>query len=156
MEDSAPKYIDILNNLVHEFDSRFEDFKENSTAFELFAHPFSVDVDTVSEEVQMELLELQCNSHLHNLYKELSLLEFYKSVPAQYPKIRKHAQMMLSLFGSTYLCEQAFSIMNLNKSKHRNTLSNSHLHDIMCLSVSQLQPNINKLIKNKDRLHVSH
>ncbi|KAL2087322.1 hypothetical protein ACEWY4_018381 [Coilia grayii] len=155
-EDSAPKYIDILNNLVHEFDSRFEDFKENATAFELFAHPFSVDVDTVSEEVQMELLELQSNSHLHNLYKELSLLEFYKSVPAQYPKIRKHAQMMLSLFGSTYLCEQAFSIMNLNKPKHRNTLSNSHLHDILSLSVSQLQPNIDKLIKNKDRLHVSH
>ena len=68
--------------------------------------------------------------------------------------MRKHAQVMLSVFGSTYLCEQAFSLMKLNKCKLRNALS--HLHDILTLSVSQLEPDIERLLKNKDRLHVSH
>lgn len=70
--------------------------------------------------------------------------------------ICKHAQVMLFLFGSTYVCEQAFSLMNLNKSKVRNALSDSHLEDILTLSVGQLLPDIERLIKSKDRLHVSH
>ncbi|KAF7646085.1 hypothetical protein LDENG_00194110 [Lucifuga dentata] len=49
----------------------------------------------------------------------------------------KQTQVMLSLFGST--CEQAFSLMNLNKWKLRSTLTDSHLHDSLTLSVSQLQ-----------------
>lgn len=44
--------------------------------------------------------------------------------------------------------------MNLNKSKLRNQLSDSHLHDILTLSVSQLEPDTEGLLKN--RLHVSH
>jgi len=30
---------------------------------------------------------------------------------------------MFSIFGSTYLCEQTFSIMNMNKSKQRSSLT---------------------------------
>ena len=59
IEDDTPKYLDILSNLVVESDHCFEDLSGNTTAFELFAHPFSVNVDEVSEELQMELLELQ-------------------------------------------------------------------------------------------------
>ncbi|XP_063748741.1 general transcription factor II-I repeat domain-containing protein 2B-like [Eleginops maclovinus] len=157
MEEDTPKYLNILNNLEVEFDHRFEDFRGNTTAFELFAQPFSVNVDAVSEELQMELLELQSDSDLHSRFRELSLQDFYRSIPAhRYGKIRKHAQVMLSLFGSTYVCEQAFSLMNLNKSKLRNALSDSHLHDILTLSVSQLEPDIERLLKTKNRLHVSH
>ncbi len=63
---------------------------------------------------------------------------------------------MQSLFGSTYLCEQTFSLMNLNKSKLRSKITDSDLHNILSLSVSQLQPNLEKLLKNKDQLHISH
>ena len=157
MEEDTPKYCNILSDLVVEFDHRFEDFRGNEAAFELFAQPFAVNVDAVSEELQMELLELQSDSDLRCRFRELSLQDFYKSVPAhRYGKIRKHAQVMFSLFGSTYVCEQAFSLMNLNKSKLRNALSDSHLHDILTLSVSQLEPDIKRLVKTKDRLHVSH
>ncbi|XP_063757619.1 general transcription factor II-I repeat domain-containing protein 2-like isoform X2 [Eleginops maclovinus] len=40
MEEDTPKYLDILINLVVEFDHRFEDFRANTTAFKLFAQPF--------------------------------------------------------------------------------------------------------------------
>ena len=157
MEADTPKYLDILSNLEVEFDCRFKDFEENATAFELFAQPFSVHVDAVNEELQMELLELQSDSDLRSKFRELPLQDFYRCVPAhRYAKIRKHAQVMLSLFGSTYICEQAFSLLNLNKCKLRNSLSDSHLHDILTLSVSQLEPDIERLLKTKGRLHVSH
>ncbi|KAJ3584976.1 hypothetical protein NHX12_013699 [Muraenolepis orangiensis] len=101
MEEDTPKYLDILNNLEVEFDHRFEDFRGNTTAFELFAQPFSVNVDAVSEELQMELLELQSDSDLHSRFRELSLQDFYRSIPAhRYGKIRKHAQR-LCLVGRT-------------------------------------------------------
>uniref|UniRef100_A0A8P4KFQ5 SPIN-DOC-like zinc-finger domain-containing protein n=1 Tax=Dicentrarchus labrax TaxID=13489 RepID=A0A8P4KFQ5_DICLA len=110
-----------------------------------------------AEELQMELLELQVYSDLHSKFRELTLQDFYRRVPAhRYAKIRKHAQVMLSLFGSTYVCEQAFSLLNLNKCKLRNALSDSHLHDILTLSVSQLEPDVETLLKTKGRLHVSH
>lgn len=64
MEENVLKYLDILSNLVQEFDSCFKDFRENATVFELFAQPFSIDVDTVSEELQLELIELQSDSQL--------------------------------------------------------------------------------------------
>ncbi|XP_041858599.1 general transcription factor II-I repeat domain-containing protein 2-like isoform X2 [Melanotaenia boesemani] len=143
MEESTPKYLNILSDLVVEFDNRFKDFQENSNTFELFAQPFSVHVDVVSEELQMELLELQSDSDLHSK----SLQDFYRCVPAhRYAKICKHAQVMLSLFGSTYICEQAF----------RNSLSDSHVHDILTSSLSQLEPDVERLLHTKDRLHVSH
>lgn len=63
---------------------------------------------------------------------------------------------MLSLFGSTYHCEQTFSLMNLNKCKLRCKVTDSHHHNILTLTVSPLHPNLEKLLKNKDQLHVSH
>ncbi|XP_044220325.1 general transcription factor II-I repeat domain-containing protein 2B-like [Thunnus albacares] len=144
MEENVPKYMNILSNLVLEFDRRFEDFRHNATVFELFAEPFSVNVNTVSEELQMELIELQSDSQLQNKFTAVPLLDFYRCVPAdRYAKICKHAQVMLSLFGSTYLCEQAFSLM---KCKQRNSLSDSHPHDILTLSVSQLETNVERLL----------
>ena len=45
----------------------------------------------------------------------------------KYPVICKHAMFMISLFGSTYLCEQVFSRMKYTKSPTRSLLSDSHL-----------------------------
>ena len=38
---------------------------------------------------------------------------------------------MFSLFGSTYICEQTFSVMNFNKNKQRSSLTDGHLEDIL-------------------------
>uniref|UniRef100_A0A671KZD1 SPIN-DOC-like zinc-finger domain-containing protein n=1 Tax=Sinocyclocheilus anshuiensis TaxID=1608454 RepID=A0A671KZD1_9TELE len=149
--------VGMMKEEVPEFDSRFEYFRHNATDFELFAQPYTISVDTVSDDLQMELFELQCDSELQHKFRSLPLTDFYKCVPAnRYPKMCKQAQVMLSLFGSTYLSEQTFSLMNLNKCKLRSKLTDSHLHNILTLSVSQLQPNLEKPLKNKDQLHVSH
>ncbi|XDV11489.1 hypothetical protein PO909_000420 [Leuciscus waleckii] len=157
VKEKVHEYDAVLSNLIQEFDTRFEDFRHNTADFELFAQPFTISVDSVRDDLQMELIELQCDSELKHKFTSLPLIDFYKCVPAnRYPKMCKQAQVMLCLFGSTYLCEQTFSLMNLNKSKLRSKITDSHLHNILSLSVSQLQPNLEKLLKNKDQLHISH
>ena len=85
--------------------------------FTLLSSPFGVDVEFVPENLQMELLELKGDNDLHQRFKETSLLEFYKSLPREdYPQILKQARNFISIFGSTYLCEQLFSRMKHAKS----------------------------------------
>jgi hypothetical protein len=48
-------------------------------------------------------------------------------------------------FGSTYICEQAFSVMNYRKNKYCFRLTNEHLHAILRISYSSFEADINKL-----------
>uniref|UniRef100_A0A3P9MDH9 SPIN-DOC-like zinc-finger domain-containing protein n=1 Tax=Oryzias latipes TaxID=8090 RepID=A0A3P9MDH9_ORYLA len=133
--DRLPEYGELLSNLNKEFDLRFVDFKKTAGDMELFSQPFSVSPDSVPEHLQMELIEFQCDTELRCKFVSLPLRDFYPHVSKQrYPQMRKNAQVMLSLFGSTYICEQTFSLMNLNKIKLRGTLTDSHLQDILTLS----------------------
>ena len=47
---------------------------------------------------------------------------------------------MSALFGSTYLCEAAFSDMNVMTSKYRTRLSDEHLNDSIRVSLSGYTP----------------
>uniref|UniRef100_A0A3P9LFQ4 HAT C-terminal dimerisation domain-containing protein n=1 Tax=Oryzias latipes TaxID=8090 RepID=A0A3P9LFQ4_ORYLA len=125
--DRLPEYGELLRNLNKEFDLRFVDFKKTAADMELFSPPFSVSPDLAPEHLQMELIEFQCDTELRRKFVSLPLRDFYPHVSVQrYPQMRKNAQVMLSLFGSTYICEQTFSLMNLNKIKLRGTLTDSH------------------------------
>ncbi len=42
-------------------------------------------------------------------------------------QMRHHAKTMLSLFGSTCICEQTWSLMTLNKNRLRSKMTDSHL-----------------------------
>ena len=49
--------------------------------------------------------------------------EFWKSVPMEkYSNIKRAAVKVLSMFGSTYICEYVFSTLNHVKSRHRSVL----------------------------------
>uniref|UniRef100_A0A3B4XNQ5 Ig-like domain-containing protein n=1 Tax=Seriola lalandi dorsalis TaxID=1841481 RepID=A0A3B4XNQ5_SERLL len=52
------------------------------------------------------------------------------------------AKKMLSLFGSTYLCEKTFSVMNINKSRVRTRLSDSHLRDVLRVKTTVFEPDL--------------
>jgi len=54
------------------------------------------------------------------------------------------------MFGATYLCEQVFSMMNINKTKLRSRIIHAHLNDILKVGAAQdLTPDIDTLVKAK-------
>ncbi len=61
---NGDEYASAVENLLQEFDQRFADFKAHCDTFQLFADPFSADVESVPNLLQMELIDLQCNSEL--------------------------------------------------------------------------------------------
>lgn len=144
------KYVAAVDLLKKEFQSRFSDFRDNENYINLFARPFSVSVEDMPENCQMELIDLQCNSELKDKF-DMGLLDFYAKYVDQnsFPEIRKHAQKMMSLFGSTYVCEQLFSRMKNVKSKTRSRVTDAHLEGSLRVATTKIKPNIDTLVKNK-------
>ena len=55
-------------------------------------------------------------------------IEFWKSVPMKkYHNVKRAALKILSMFGSTYVCESVFSTLKHVKSKHRSVLTDTHV-----------------------------
>ena len=73
-----------------------------------------MDVGSVPESLQMELIELQCNELLKNKFNldDVSVIDFYRKhlfLSGKFPNLVQHTKKMTSLFGSTYVCEHLFS-----------------------------------------------
>nr|XP_057912588.1 EPM2A-interacting protein 1-like [Doryrhamphus excisus] len=117
----------------------------------------SESVDDAPSEVQMELIDLQSDTHLADHFKSVSLLDFYSALKEEnFPHLRRHAQRILVLFGSTYQCEQTFSVMKFNKSKHRSSMTDDHLSAVLRIATSDIPPDFNALVQAQNRLDYSH
>lgn len=77
---------------------------------------------------------------IENLPKPDKLVfETWSAIPDKYMNMKKYAFGVLSIFGSTYLCEQVFSSMNFIKCKHHARLTDESLQS--CVKISHiLQP----------------
>ena len=150
---SGEKYVDAIMRLQEEFDHRFADFKTHRATFQIFADPFSFDVQDAPPVLQMELIDLQCNSVLKAKFREVSgkedkLGQFLREL--NFPELSRMFKRTMCLFGSTYLCEKLFSTLNFNKSKYRSRLTDDHLQAILRVSTaSSLKPNVAQLCERK-------
>ena len=59
----------ILQNLLRQFESMFQDVEALCTAFQLFANAFSVDFKYVPSRYQLDVLNLQSEDLLRYKYK---------------------------------------------------------------------------------------
>ncbi|KAL3876875.1 hypothetical protein ACJMK2_034657 [Sinanodonta woodiana] len=148
-------YVAKLDALVQSFNSRFHDFDQCRLLMKLFADQFSVSVDDLSAEYQLELTDLQASDELRATYRENSLLDLYRTLPDTFTNLKDNALVHTSMFGSTYCYEQAFSQMKLNKSNTRNQLTDDNLEAILPLSTSNIKPDISKLADDMQH-HPSH
>ena len=122
----------------------------------LFQNPFDADVAICSDILQLELIELQANDLLKNKFKE-GLVAFYQFLPKeQFPNLRNFASEFLSMFGTTYMCEQTFSKMKLIKSNLRTNLSDNHLKYLLILGTSGFKPDFSAILASKKQFHHSH
>ncbi|XP_073689371.1 general transcription factor II-I repeat domain-containing protein 2B-like [Garra rufa] len=144
--DHLHRYSSMLEALHGEFARRFEDFKTIESQMHMISSPFTCCVDNAPIDVQLEFIDLQSDKLLAEHFKSVSLLNFYSSHKDEnFPHIRRHAQKMLVLFGSTYICEQTFSVMKFNKSRYRSSLSDDYLGAVLRISTSDIQPDFSAL-----------
>ena len=66
---SAKKYDELITGLREEFAKRFADF--NAVEHAISWKPFSCDVETVANELQVELIDLQADNALKSSFKKI-------------------------------------------------------------------------------------
>ncbi|PNF27480.1 hypothetical protein B7P43_G08243 [Cryptotermes secundus] len=76
MKDKLRSYEDSLRRLRVEFERRFQNFSAIEKDLDVFSMPFNVDCETVKPDLQLELIELQCNTQLKQLFLNVPKLEF--------------------------------------------------------------------------------
>ena len=97
----------------------------------------------------MELTELSEENIMKYLFNSKNdPLEIWKHAIG-YPRLRHHAQKMLSCFPTAYCCELTFSYMTQIKTNPRTQPTDVHLEDQLRLRTTMLEPSIELLVKNK-------
>ena len=135
----------VLEDMKQAFTTRFGQFRNEQAALRLLADPFSVDTKTAPGELQLEIIEFQCSAAMRSKHREVTLLEFYQALDReQFPNLFANAQKWISMFGSTYICEQMFSLMKLNKSPMRTRLTDGNLQAVLRLATTSLEPDISQ------------
>ena len=105
--------------LMQKYDRRLTSSQEENLQFKLVEDPFSMNPEEELIKLQLEVIEPQASSVSMTKHRESSLLDCYRSLNRdKYKNLVQSAKKTLSIFGVIYICEQAFSIMNINKNKH--------------------------------------
>jgi len=147
---SYEKYAEKILSLRTEFETRFADFNSLEDKFFLFSSISSINIESVPSDMQMEVIDIQCDSNLKAKFLEVGASEFYKYLPARFENTRKFARKIFSMFGSTYRCEQLFSLMKGNKSPIRSRITDSHLGSVLKLiTANKIFPEVEKMVKEK-------
>ena len=139
-----------LTALEEEFKHYFSEVSDKE--LNLVRNPFRCSVDSIPDEQQDELIDLQNNFTVKDLLDDNTVEEFWIHMIGSYHNVAKVALRSLLPFVSTYLCESGFSTMFFIKTAHRNRLE---LEDETRCALSETSPRIDKLLKNI-QCHTSH
>jgi len=156
-------FVQSIEVLIEEFESRFSDFSRYEVAFKFFKHPFIFDKTHAKElseilnvrkthlEFDLSLVASEtyipgekCEAMWARLLSENSFLVLIKIVP-----------QFLCMFGSTYVCECTFSSLARRKNKIRNKLSQENLEAEIRCEIFEDTPDFHKIALNK-QCHPSH
>lgn len=143
-------YINIIDSLINQFNTRFTDFETLKNDLILFENPLTVQIETQSLEFQEELCDLQCDISLKARLEKG--VEFFKILDvSRYPRLQNFALRIFSMFGSTYLCECSFSKMKFTKTEKRSCLSDASLSSVMRASSSKMSVDVSSIVESCKR-----
>lgn len=113
------KCVSLIIFLRTKFSYHVQDISAIGKEIQLFSTPLLVDAE-VDDSLQLDLTEMQCD------YSEESTST---SLPTwllpRLPLMRRHSKIMFRLFGSPYICEQTFSLFNLNKGRFKTKITDA-------------------------------
>ncbi|MEE6466774.1 hypothetical protein FKM82_007046 [Ascaphus truei] len=154
--------------LLDKFESRFSNFNYIKLAFKFLRDRFHFDITNSSKEISTllsldkrrledDLLSLHSLEHL-KVYLNSSVTDMWKSILTDnhLPTLKSAISKLLSMFGSTWVCELTFSTMGFITSKHRSRIVDVNLEaELRCALSSDIQPKFMQLVRNKD-CQISH
>ncbi|PNF17745.1 hypothetical protein B7P43_G07069 [Cryptotermes secundus] len=141
---------DIFSELKKQFQQRFSDPDASAEDISKFENPFNCTIEELPPNLQLEVINLQCDNMLKGKFQENNLTEFYKCLPSdEYGELRSYARGLISVFGSTYLCEKTFSKMKYVKSQYRSALTDEHLQSIMMIGSTNFDPQFEEMLSKK-------
>ena len=95
----------------------------------------------------MEVIKIKCDSDCKAKFNEACVPRFYKYLPVRLETTRKFAYEIISMFGSTYCCEQLFTIMKGNKSPLRSRITDIHLGSVLKITTTNnISPEIDNIV----------
>ena len=77
-------------------------------------------------DMQLELIDLHCDSTFKQEFASICLDSFYQYLLLGYPRLTNLAGKVLPMLETTYLCEQVSSIMNLCKKIPGKAIKRTH------------------------------
>ncbi|KAL1279509.1 hypothetical protein QQF64_026182 [Cirrhinus molitorella] len=98
-----------------------------------------------------ELMDVQGRGQAHTAQRSSS--ELWRNIPGQ--NLRLLCSKVLSIFGSTYICEHTFSAMTRIKSRFRVRLTDCNLQSQLHCAVTSFEPDFNKLVCSRQH-QMSH
>uniref|UniRef100_H3AWY0 HAT C-terminal dimerisation domain-containing protein n=1 Tax=Latimeria chalumnae TaxID=7897 RepID=H3AWY0_LATCH len=150
LQCSLTRYSTLLQELQDSFTERFHDLQLRRPQIRFLVDPFTAEADCLKSPLVLEIIELWEDDRLKSVLNQ-GTLQFWNTVPKdKYPNIRRAALRLISMFGSTYLCESVFSVLKHVKSKHRSILTDAHLNKLLRLSTTEYTPNFKKIVESKD------
>ncbi len=143
--ETNKKYTEYLLKLKEELSIRFSDLFE----FEVqpwMMDPFGCDMETVSDNIQEELIELKCNDECKYKFERggITELSLSKTAKQMYPNMWSEMAKILLCFPTSYLVECGFSAVNKIVIKERSRIDICMRGDIR-LKLTNLTPNIKNL-----------
>lgn len=139
-----------LHVMAEYFDNYFP--TENIGTHDWIRNPFQCELTDLTGREEEELAELASDRTLQMTFAQQTLTSFWCSVSQEYPLLHKKAMHILLPFATTYLCETAFSMLTIMKTKYRSRLN---VEDDMRLCLSKISPRIDKLCSRR-QAHPSH
>lgn len=163
-------FVDFVDKLIENFSKRFDGFSIGEELTLFIQNPFLItDVRAFTNDVthhfkwantgplQMQIIDLQADVALKEQFARTESTTFWLQMVSEtaFPDLKKVALFILTMFGSTYSCEAAFSTMNIIKTKYRSKLTNEHLHMCMRMALTSFKPRF-KMLAEQAKAQFSH
>ncbi|KAI0209899.1 General transcription factor II-I repeat domain-containing protein 2A [Lamellibrachia satsuma] len=157
LNKQTARYATLVENLHESFVTRFRDLQLKRPQITFLVDPFNAETDClkaplVTDEAaaELEMIDLCEEDQLKPALRE-GTIEFWKSVPMEkYPNVKRAALKILSMFGSTYVCESVFSTLKHVKSKHRSVLTDTHVKELLRVATTEYKPDLKRIVQGKE------
>ena len=95
-ENKFEEYGEIISALNDDFARRFGDFRKIETSLAIVRDAFSINIDSAPTELQLEIIDLQCDTDLRELHRHEEICKFYNTLNSdKFAQLKDFARKML-------------------------------------------------------------